>query len=162
LKSFEYGNLAKGLKETLEKDPSSFDNENLMKLNEETFLKWFNGVELPQMSERIRLVQEIGYGLNSKHKNVTKMIESANKSVVSLVQIILETFPGFRDHCIFNGRQTFFYKRAQIFCADIYGSFKGNELGKFNDINELTMFADYRFILLNLTIFKSSANFKVI
>lgn len=54
------------------------------------------------------------------------------------------TFPGFRDHSIYKGRQVFFYKRAQICVADIYGSFGGKGLGEFEDIDHLTMFADYR------------------
>lgn len=38
----------------------------------------------------------------------------------------------------------FFYKRAQIFIADVWGGFKGQGLGAFDDIDALTMFADYR------------------
>eukprot|EP00983_Pelagomonas_calceolata_P029596 927260-Pelagomonas_calceolata.AAC.4 len=38
----------------------------------------------------------------------------------------------------------FFYKRAQIFVGDVYGALQGKGLGAFHDIQELTMFADYR------------------
>lgn len=38
----------------------------------------------------------------------------------------------------------FFYKRAQIFVADVYGAFGGQGYGLFHDIDQLTMFADYR------------------
>ena len=38
----------------------------------------------------------------------------------------------------------FFYKRAQIFCGDLWGAFRGQGLGAFHDISQLTMFADYR------------------
>ena len=55
-----------------------------------------------------------------------------------------ESFPGFRDHAVYHGRQVFFYKRAQIFAADVYGAFQGRGFGHFPDIGELTMFADYR------------------
>ena len=37
--------------------------------------------------------------------------------------------------------QVFFYKRAQIFVADLWGAFHGMGLGEFADIAELTMFA---------------------
>jgi hypothetical protein len=40
--------------------------------------------------------------------------------------------------------QVFFYKRAQIFAADVYGAFGGRGLGAFNDADRLTCFADYR------------------
>lgn len=35
------------------------------------------------------------------------------------------------------------YKRAQIFAADLWGAFKGQGYGDFNDIESVTMFADY-------------------
>ncbi len=45
------------------------------------------------------------------------------------------SFPG----C--SGRQLFFYKRAQIFVGDVWGAFHGAGLGRFMDIDQLTMFA---------------------
>jgi hypothetical protein len=36
------------------------------------------------------------------------------------------------------------YKRAQILAAEIWGCFQGQGLGRFDDIDQLTMFADYR------------------
>ena len=61
---------------------------------------------------------------------------------------------GFQDHTIYDGVQVFFYKRAQILVGDIWGAFKGQGLGKFEDIDKITMFADYRVpqILLELDI----------
>lgn len=50
----------------------------------------------------------------------------------------------FRDNAVYRGRQVFLYKRAQIFVADVYGAFGGRGLGSFRDIDQLTMFADYR------------------
>ena len=40
-----------------------------------------------------------------------------------------------------------FYKRAQILIADIWSCFEGKSYGEFNDINTITMFADYRYII---------------
>ena len=37
-----------------------------------------------------------------------------------------------------------FLKRAQIFVADVWSRFGGTGYGEFNDIDTLTMFADYR------------------
>jgi hypothetical protein len=36
------------------------------------------------------------------------------------------------------------YKRAQILVADVWSCFQDQGLGKFPDISEITMFADYR------------------
>lgn len=37
-----------------------------------------------------------------------------------------------------------FYKRAQILVAETWAAFEGKGPGRFDDIGELTMFADYR------------------
>lgn len=42
------------------------------------------------------------------------------------------------------GHQVCFYKRAQIFVADVWGAFGGQGAGAFSDVGALTMFADYR------------------
>ena len=104
---------------------------------------------LPNLSERIRLCNEIGVGLTQKyHGKVMKMIQTARRSADHLVYLITETFPGFRDSAVDdNGRPLFFYKRAQILVGDFWASLggKGNfSYCDFTDIHKLTMFADYR------------------
>ncbi|NVM26841.1 MAG: hypothetical protein HWN70_13115, partial [Desulfobacterales bacterium] len=42
------------------------------------------------------------------------------------------------------GHKVFFYKRAQIFVADLYSAFDGKEWGSFVDMDRLTAFADYK------------------
>lgn len=41
------------------------------------------------------------------------------------------------------------YKRAQILIGDIWGACEGQGLGEFNDIDTITMFADYRLVAKN-------------
>lgn len=66
---------------------------------------------------------------------------------------------GFRDHSVYKGHQVFLYKRAQIFAADLWGAFKGKGYGEFNDIGEITIFADYIVpaVLRQLGVLKYSA-----
>lgn len=66
---------------------------------------------------------------------------------------------GFRDHSVYKGHQVFLYKRAQIFVADLWGAFKGKGYGEFNDIGEITIFADYIVpaVLQQLGVLKYSA-----
>jgi len=40
------------------------------------------------------------------------------------------------------------YKRAQILIADIWACCEGQGLGAFDDIDSITMFADYRWMTL--------------
>jgi hypothetical protein len=79
------------------------------------------------------LINNIGKGLLEKYDgSVSNLIKKANNSCNELIKLILEIFLGFNDYSIYNGKQIFFLKRAQIFCADLYGSFGGESLGKFD------------------------------
>lgn len=73
-----------------------------------------------------------------------ELILLANKSAVALLNILTSNFPNFQDHSIYKGHQIHFYKRAQILIGDIFGKFNGKGLGEFIDIDQLTMFPDYR------------------
>ena len=59
--------------------------------------------------------------------------------------MIVREFSGFRDEAIYQGEQIFFYKRAQILCADLIGAYGDIEHPEtFKNKEQLTMFADYR------------------
>lgn len=79
---------------------------------------------------------------------VSNMVRAANHSAVRLVDLVTRSFPGFRDTSIYRGRLVHFYKRAQIFVADLWGAFgrptDSNHTFYFHDIDQITMFADYR------------------
>ncbi|CAA0841042.1 Unknown protein [Striga hermonthica] len=140
-----YDHLAAGLKEALENDKSAFDADRLQKYTGpdlRKMLKWPR--PLPLEDERVRLIHEVGFELErSFDGKASKIVESSEKSAAKLVALITSHFPGFRDHTVYKGHQIFLYKRAQIFAADLWGAFKGQGYGEFNDIESVTMFADY-------------------
>ncbi|MBA0812542.1 hypothetical protein Gohar_026506 [Gossypium harknessii] len=158
-KDLNYDHLAKGLKEALLNDHSAFDADRLQKYtviialgndNQSLFsgpqlrelLKWPRS--LPLEEERVRLLHEVGFELERSFEGkASKLVESCGKSAVKLVALVTRHFPGFRDHSMYKGHQVFLYKRAQIFAADLWGAFKGQGYGEFNDIGSITMFADY-------------------
>jgi hypothetical protein len=72
------------------------------------------------------------------------LIESAENSAVKLVEILSEKIPSFRDWAEYNGKTVYFFKRAQILAADLYGAFSGKSWGSFHDMEKLTAFADYK------------------
>lgn len=78
----------------------------------------------------------------------TTVIEAAQGSAASLVNILARDFPCFRDEHLFEGegrtKKIRLLKRAQILVADIWACFDGESWGKFQDIDKITMFADYR------------------
>lgn len=142
----QYEHLAEGIKRSVEKDPSCLDPHSLARASAEdvrALLGWSR--RLPLEEERARLVREVGRVLLQEYKGtVISLIQQASKSARRLVMLITEKFPGFRDAAIYNGQQVFFYKRAQIFAADVYGAFDGQGPGDLDDIDCLTTFADYR------------------
>lgn len=75
----------------------------------------------------------------------TKCIEVANRSAAALVNLLAEDFPCFNDVVSFENRKNVrFLKRAQICVADLWAAFNGEGFGEFEDIDKITMFADYR------------------
>ncbi|KAF6159777.1 hypothetical protein GIB67_030035 [Kingdonia uniflora] len=144
-KDLNYDDLALGLKNALENDSSVLDADRIQtytgpQLRE--LLKWPR--PLPLEDERVRLLHEVGMVLeNNFGGKAANLLESCGKSAASLVSLITRHFPGFRDHSVYKGHQVFLYKRAQIFAADLWGAFKGQGYGEFNDIGSITIFADY-------------------
>jgi len=74
----------------------------------------------------------------------TRLVESAGMSAVKVVRLLVEKLSSFQDVAQYLGHTVFFYKRAQIFAADLHGAFNGREWGSFNDMDRLTAFADYK------------------
>ncbi|KAF3941430.1 hypothetical protein ABW19_dt0207845 [Dactylella cylindrospora] len=100
---------------------------------------------MPMLAERIACLREAGEILCKYFDgSFTNCIREAEGSAAALVNLIVQGFPCFRDETKFEGRQIHFYKRAQILVADIWASFNGKSYGEFDDINKISMFADYR------------------
>ena len=116
--------------------------------------------QLPNLEERCRLLNELGLGLQYYHSSsALKLLQKADKSAESLVNLLLSSFSGFRDEAIdHTGKIIYFYKRAQIAVADLkaaLGTYHASpldekqgrlycEFADFKDMDKLTTFADYR------------------
>ncbi|KRX17187.1 UPF0553 protein C9orf64 -like protein [Trichinella nelsoni] len=102
-------------------------------------------VQLPMMLERWKVVQE-GCEILQKNFNGTFLtcVEMANNSAVNLLNLIVKHFPSFNDVATYKGRKVSFLKRAQILVADVFYSLKGEKPANFDDMNLLTICADYR------------------
>lgn len=68
-------------------------------------------------------------------------LEEAEGSAQSLVGV-LARMPMWRDVARWRGRPVPFYKRAQIAASDLALAFDGRGLGHFDDLDQLTIFAD--------------------
>lgn len=107
--------------------------------------------------ERVHVLNEAGRVLlqhfGGKFQNVVKQSQGSAKTLVGLMT---QHFSSYRDECTYRGRRVAFLKRAQILVADVWAAFEGHGWGSFDDVDCVTMFADYRVpqILVHLGIIK--------
>ncbi|KAI9206437.1 UPF0553 protein C9orf64-like protein [Polychytrium aggregatum] len=103
------------------------------------------GGSVALLEERWRAVQETGRVIVEKYQGrVENVVRAANHSALEFLKIVTRDFSSFQDEREFCGRRVQIYKRAQILIADIWACFDGQSFGRFDDIDEITMFADYR------------------
>jgi len=101
--------------------------------------------ELQLMEARAHILNELGEFLIKEYDGeACRLVETAENSALILVRLLVENLPSFKDVAEYYGKKIYFYKRAQIFAADLYGAFGGKDWGYFKDIDTLTAFADYK------------------
>ncbi|KAK4150301.1 hypothetical protein C8A00DRAFT_18148 [Chaetomidium leptoderma] len=103
--------------------------------------------EMPLLPERLACLREAGQVLYEKYEcHPVNLVDAANGSAAGLVNLLARDFSCFRDEHVFEGRRKpiRILKRAQILVADLWACFEGEDYGAFNDIDKITMFADYR------------------
>jgi len=104
-----------------------------------------SSTNMPLLNERIACLREAGMVLYNRFDcSFLKCLTDANYSAAALVNLLADAFPCFRDETRFEGKTVHFYKRAQILVADLWACFDGTGYGRFDDIDKITMFADYR------------------
>src|SRR5262249_3112088 len=100
---------------------------------------------IPLLEERLTHAREVGRVLLAKYDGqFAHAVEAAGGSAVSLGRQIVADFPSFDDLASYRGAKVKFYKRAQICVADLHGTFGGQGWGRFNDLEQLTVYADYK------------------
>ena len=141
-----YYALAASLKKAIESGTPITDAHYLAGFTLEKLKKILDGNgELQLMKERVRILNELGAFLIAKYNGeVKRLVEAAENSALKLVKLLAGNLPSFRDEVEYYGNKVYFYKRAQIFAADLYGAFAGKDWGYFKDIDQLTAFADYK------------------
>ncbi|CAG0886193.1 unnamed protein product [Cyprideis torosa] len=90
---------------------------------------------IPLLSKRLEILKETAEILIQEfHGTAEELVRRAEKSSVDLYRLVVERFPSFRDEAEFQGHRVSFYKRAQIFVADLWACFEGKGIGEFHDI----------------------------
>ena len=89
-----------------------------------------------------KALNDLGRYLQQDYNGSFKaLIEAAGASAERLMHLLIR-MPYFYDVELYNGLEVPFYKRAQLTAADLSLAFAGKGLGKFDDLQNLTIFAD--------------------
>jgi hypothetical protein len=89
-----------------------------------------------------RALSDLGALLDARFGgSFAALVAEARQSAAALVGILCE-MPLYRDVAGYAGAAVPFYKRAQITASDLHEAFAGDGPGRFEDIDELTLFAD--------------------
>lgn len=112
----------------------------------EAILEGDDGItKCPLLPERVECLHQVGALLLKKYEgNFENCVKAAGGSAKRLLTQVIEDFPCYRDEATFAGKRVSLYKRAQILIGDLWSCYRGQGLGHFADIDEVTMFADYR------------------
>ncbi|OAF66151.1 hypothetical protein A3Q56_06024 [Intoshia linei] len=106
---------------------------------------------IPLIKERLIVLHSVGNYLIKENLTVADIVKNSKNDVKILIQNILkiDSFDDFNKFSIVTEGKSinftiYFLKRAQIFIADLYCTFKNEGFGKFVNIDKLTVMADYR------------------
>lgn len=141
-----YQALAASLKRAAEEGVPITEARWLAQASAEDLRRVFRGEgEIPLMDRRMFNVNEVGRVLLEKYQGqFANAIRSCQHSAVALVELLARDFSSFNDVADWKGTTVRIFKRTQITVVDLYGSFHGQGLGQFDDINALTAYADYK------------------
>lgn len=141
-----YWGLAAALKRALEDGYPITEAHYIETITEDDLRDIFAGEgEIPLFAERLANLREAGRILQSRFDgDVTQLLNRARGSGVRTVLELVAHFPSFQDQASYRGMTIYFWKRAQIFVADLHHAFSGKKWGAFGDLDQLTAFADYK------------------
>jgi hypothetical protein len=102
-------------------------------------------VEIPLLEERWNIMRNIAAVLVEKYDgDFGKLILGVNGDAAKLLELIIIEFNSFEDSALYEGKQIYFYKRAQLLVEDIYQTFSGKGCGNLTNLDGFTACADYK------------------
>lgn len=141
-----YFALALAWKRFFETNPKKADFAYLQNITFPEFAQIFSGEgKLLFLKKRYEILKAVARTIVEKWSgNSERFVLAGSHLAAKLVPLIARKLPFFNDETEYEGRKVYFWKRAQILVADIYGITKGVGIGHFEDLDYLTAFADYK------------------
>jgi hypothetical protein len=140
-----YFTIATSLKERWQQE-GAFTASDLRALRLDTVARLFgqqenDGPAHELMALFTRALKDLGVWLGRYDDDPLAPIQEADRSAAKLVTL-LNAMPLFRDVASYDGREAPLYKRSQLMAADLALAFGGQGAGRFDDLDNLTIFAD--------------------
>jgi len=141
---------AAALRRAVEEDVPLWDARYLSNISRQELASLLRGLSddqpgIPLFEERLSIAREVGQVLLERFNGqFSHLVEEARGNSVKLVVALAENFSSFRDVARYEHYQVAFLKRAQICVADLFGAFQGQSWGSFTNLDQLTIFADYK------------------
>lgn len=122
------------------------DPRTLAKMSQKKLAKIFRGQgEIPMLEARLANAREVGKVLLERWDgDFCNLLQAAENSAVSLVELLAGEFSSFHDTTIYYGREVKFFKRAQVLVMDLAATLPEESLVQFHDLHQLSAFADYK------------------
>lgn len=145
-----YWSLCAAIRRAIDEGIPILDSKFWVEATEDNWKQIFKSETTTQIllfNERLRVVREAGKFLIDRFNgSAYEMIRSVNNSAIGLRDLVQTNLKSYADYCTYKERTVYFLKRAQILAADIHYAFLPNNdpVCVFNDIDQITMFADYR------------------
>lgn len=141
-----YWALAASLKRAMEEGISIHQAETLASMNSQILANIFSGSgKIPLFEERLANLRQAGQVLLDRFQgSFIHVLEEARGSTVKLVSLLVSQFSSFNDTASYYDQKVYFFKRAQLLTQDLWSTFSGERWGSFNDLWQLTAFADYK------------------
>jgi hypothetical protein len=100
---------------------------------------------IPRFMDRLQIIHEVGRVLVTRFGGTfTNAIVESEFDAITLLQLVTEEFPSFRDTAVLAGNTIFFYKKAQLLIADVSQTLESLGLPALRNVHLLTACADYK------------------
>lgn len=123
-----------------------FDTEYQANISREEYENILRGnTEIPLFEQRHSFVRENAATLQEKYGgNISNLLHEAGGDGPRALDLIVSNFPSFKDVRTYEGRDVYFYKRAQLLVEDIHQTFAGRGFGNLSNMGQFTACADYK------------------
>jgi hypothetical protein len=122
------------------------DSQYRAKISSDEYAEILRGnITIPLLTERWKITREVaGALLSVSDGDFISLIRHTDKDALYLLDLLINLCPSFEDSSSYEGKTTYFYKRAQLLVEDTSQFLRDRGDNDLENINVLTACADYK------------------